>query len=721
MNTNNNSFGTTSRLKSSPIPVLFIPFKNNEKQCNYCGNEYSETIDFKQKYCKNCLFLYIKNIENTTVNNRCLDVRIKYTQCIEHDVEMNNFYTTNIQEWCKLCSEVLYFNQVIPNISSFNNLNPNLIITGFEFYNDLNYNLSSGTVKSILTKNSIPILYLSWWDNYDECVVCKQELEYIHENSANITKIQSDCRKWCSHCYMIYTGCRYCLTTNIIFGIIDQTQCKKCNRILYIDITNIGSGNCLINDFIISTTMNYNNFYRIAIYSNGVFCNYVNVNPLNISTFIINNLYTKLCRQEIKLIPHSQIKDLKKIAEGGFSIIYKATWSNGIRNSDVAIKKLHDSRNISKDFLNELKLLYQCNNSIKEGIITCYGITRDPITKEYMLVMDYANGGNLHDYLQKNFINITWEKKINILREIRNGLRHIHKNNIIHRDFHSGNILLTNQFDEDGKIIQNWRIGDLGLSQFVNDNLSNNEIYGVIPYIAPEIFIGAAFSKKSDIYSLGMIMWELTTGCKPYSNIEHDVHLMYEIIDGRRPEITDDTPASYANLMARCWRSNPSERPTIHEIYYTDLYEIINCGSFKQAERKRLELIQLKKLGPEFYKKYHSKAIYTSRALSSLISRSSTKLSSIISFNSFNVKQEYNTKEIDLDIDINNIQSSSTRNINSASQDTFNSQNQNGIYISRPLSVTKDSSRKRNFEELKIETQKNSKHFKADNSYEEIY
>ncbi|CAB4485562.1 unnamed protein product [Rhizophagus irregularis] len=167
--------------------------------------------------------------------------------------------------------------------------------------------------------------------------------------------------------------------------------------------------------------------------------------------------------------------------------------------------------------------------------------------------------------------------------------------------------------------------------------------------------------------------------------------------------------------MARCWNSNPSERPTINEINF-ELWD----GSFKQAEKKRLELIQFKKLGPEFYEKSHSKAIYTSRASSSLISRSSTKLSSIISFNSFNAKQEYITKEIDLDIDINNIQSSSARNINSAAQDTFNSQNQNGIYISRPLSVTKDSSRKRNFEELKIETQKNSKHFKAD-SYEELY
>ncbi|EXX64995.1 Ssk22p [Rhizophagus irregularis DAOM 197198w] len=93
--------------------------------------------------------------------------------------------------------------------------------------------------------------------------------------------------------------------------------------------------------------------------------------------------------------------------------------------------------------------------------------------------------------------------------------------------------------------------GDLGLSQPANNTLSNNEIYGVIPYIAPEIFKGAAFSKESNIYSFNMIMWELTTGSKSYANIEHNVELIYEIIDGKRPEITNDTPECFANLMRK--------------------------------------------------------------------------------------------------------------------------------------------------------------------------
>ncbi|PKK76138.1 kinase-like protein, partial [Rhizophagus irregularis] len=175
-----------------------------------------------------------------------------------------------------------------------------------------------------------------------------------------------------------------------------------------------------------------------------------------------------------------------------------------------------------------------------------------------MLVMEYANDGDLHKYLQKNFVDITWNKKLYILWKISEGLSVIHKKNFIHRDFHSGNILSTSY--------QSWRICDLGLSQPSNSTLSKNEIYGVIPYIAPEIFKGSAFSKESDIYSMGMIMWELTTGCKPFANIDHDVNLIYKIIDGKQPKITNDTPECISNLMKRCWNPDPSKRPRITEI-----------------------------------------------------------------------------------------------------------------------------------------------------------
>ncbi|POG68790.1 kinase-like domain-containing protein, partial [Rhizophagus irregularis DAOM 181602=DAOM 197198] len=178
------------------------------------------------------------------------------------------------------------------------------------------------------------------------------------------------------------------------------------------------------------------------------------------------------------------------------------------------------------------------------------------------------------------------------------------------------------------------------LSQPANNTSSNNEIYGVIPYIAPEVFKGAKFSKASDIYSMGMIMWELTTGCKPFANIEHDSNFIYEIIDGKRPEITDDTPEDFANLMRKCWNSDPKKRPLAKKICETVNHWLTTKDDdhiFNQAEEIRLELIKSKSLGPEFSKPRHSHAIYTSRPLNSLISKSSV----ISSMTSFNMKTKY--------------------------------------------------------------------------------
>ena len=180
--------------------------------------------------------------------------------------------------------------------------------------------------------------------------------------------------------------------------------------------------------------------------------------------------------------------------------------------------------------------------------------------------------------------------------------------------------------------IDQYLICDLGLSQPANNTLSNNEIYGVIPYIAPEIFKGSKFSKESDIYSMGMIMWELTTGCKPFDNIEHDTDFIYNIIDGKRPEFTNDTPEDFANLMKKCWNSDPKKRHSAKKICeILNLWLNVNVKQFNQAEEIRLELIKSKMLGPGFNEKPHPKAIYTSRRLNSLINSSSS--SSMISFN----------------------------------------------------------------------------------------
>src|SRR5438128_8691351 len=202
----------------------------------------------------------------------------------------------------------------------------------------------------------------------------------------------------------------------------------------------------------------------------------------------------------------------------------------------------------------------------------------------------------------------------------------IHEKNYIHHDLHSGNIF--------SYTIQTSVVGDLGLCQQVVDKKDGpNEIFGVIPYLAPEILLKKPYTKESDIYSFGMIMWEHTTGKKPFHDKPHNHHLILDILKGERPQITDDTPRFYIELMKRCWDHNPENRPTAREIwnclreyFWSDITEeknkIINL-----AEAKRQEIIKTEKfLSDTKDYKHHPESFYTSRPLNESIKQVESSL-----------------------------------------------------------------------------------------------
>ncbi|RHZ86534.1 hypothetical protein Glove_50g61 [Diversispora epigaea] len=288
-------------------------------------------------------------------------------------------------------------------------------------------------------------------------------------------------------------------------------------------------------------------------------------------------LMTNNYEEVIEWIPFDRLKNVVYFAKGGFSTIYKALWLDGYIDSwnykeknwkrksqrkYVCLKSLYNSTNKNK-FLQEIKTQLKFRG---KGVIAIYGITKDPIKNEYMMVMQYARYGTLRKMLNNNFEKLSWIQKTRILYYISNGLANIHEAGLMHCDIHPGNIVnesLTSPY-----------ITDFGLCIPVSEN-DPKKIFGIIPYMAPETLNRGGYTQASDIYTFGMIMLEVFTSYPPYYNIPHDETLVMDICQGLKPEIKCEIPQFLKEIMEKCWNFDPSNRPIAKELetqlkLYTD-------------------------------------------------------------------------------------------------------------------------------------------------------
>ncbi|RHZ46455.1 hypothetical protein Glove_621g24 [Diversispora epigaea] len=186
-----------------------------------------------------------------------------------------------------------------------------------------------------------------------------------------------------------------------------------------------------------------------------------------------DSLKNALKSRFIKEFDYNTLKNIIRIASGAFGTVYRADSTN--LGKHVALKSLHDSDgSFYEEFVRELTNIMAVNNH--DNIINFYGISIDPSTETYYLVLQYAKDGDLRTYLRINFKSLDWKTKINMAKDITSGLRCIHDENMVHKDLHSKNILVHEQ-----RLL----ITDLGLSQSVNTN-SNSMGGGMVAYTDPE-------------------------------------------------------------------------------------------------------------------------------------------------------------------------------------------------------------------------------------------
>ncbi|PKC67153.1 kinase-like protein [Rhizophagus irregularis] len=378
-----------------------------------------------------------------------------------------------------------------------------------------------------------------------------------------------------NHCF--YGLCEKCKQPRT--GIL---WCQSCYTTIFRkDFDNWTSGDYNIDEFIKKTQINSNNICEL-----------------------------------LEWIPFEKFRDLQLIGEGGYSIVYLAKWIDGrildlnedgkwerTGENDVILKVFFNSKELSEDYLNELEIYHKSTPKLNH-VIRCYGISKDPFAKNTIMVMEYAKDGNLKNHLKNHFNNITWIKRISMINDITKSLKSIHSSGLIHKDLHSSNILIHDDYTF---------IDDLGLCTPKIQNNNNNDsnlLYGVMPYVAPEVLKGNQFTMKSDIYSFGMIMYEMITSLPPYHDYNWDENLLRDICDGIRPKIPEGIPNCYIELMTKCWSQNPEDRPNadyIAKILEDWKNNISQIEEFNIAEQFRLN--QSNSIDIEKSVNYKSKAL----------------------------------------------------------------------------------------------------------------
>lgn len=245
-------------------------------------------------------------------------------------------------------------------------------------------------------------------------------------------------------------------------------------------------------------------------------------------------------------------KIMDMIGGGGMANVYLA--HDMILDRDVAVKMLR------LDFVNDEEFIrrfhreaHSATSLAHPNIVNIYDVGEEGDI--YYIVMEYVAGDTLKQYIQKHS-PVKIETAIDIMRQLTSGISHAHQNNIVHRDIKPHNILIDNH----GHV----KITDFGIAMALSATsiTQTNSVLGSVHYLSPEQARGGMANKKSDIYSLGIVMFELLTGRLPFSG-ESAVSIALKHLQSETPSVkrwNDDVPQSVENIVLKATAKDPFHR-----------------------------------------------------------------------------------------------------------------------------------------------------------------
>ncbi|XP_028460809.1 mitogen-activated protein kinase kinase kinase 7 isoform X1 [Perca flavescens] len=250
-------------------------------------------------------------------------------------------------------------------------------------------------------------------------------------------------------------------------------------------------------------------------------------------------------------INYEDIEVEEVVGRGAFGVVCKAKW----KGKDVAIKTI-ESESERKAFSVELRQLSRVNHP---NIVKLYGSCNNPVC----LVMEYAEGGSLYNVLHgaEPLPYYTASHAMSWCFQCSQGVAYLHgmkPKALIHRDLKPPNLLLV----AGGTVL---KICDFGTACDIQTHMTNNK--GSAAWMAPEVFEGSNYSEKCDVFSWGIILWEVITRRKPFDEIGGPAfRIMWAVHNGTRPPLIKNLPKPIESLMTRCWSKDPSQRPSMEEI-----------------------------------------------------------------------------------------------------------------------------------------------------------
>jgi len=251
-------------------------------------------------------------------------------------------------------------------------------------------------------------------------------------------------------------------------------------------------------------------------------------------------------------------ENFSEIGSGGSASVHVICWKN--TQIKFAIKKFNEGS--KEEIINEIKIMRMASHPT---IIKFYGVTKLQDESNYSLVLEYADGGTLEKHLRDNARTlIKWESQLKFAKEITGAVLWLHVNKIIHGDLHPKNILIHQN---------TLKLTDFGCSRLQGDK-EFTKPRGIIPYMDPKNLNAGScdLTKKSDIYSLGVVFWELTSCSSPFdfetkNNDRFEIfNIKSDILKGIRENPVPNTNDKFVKLYENCWQHEPDDRPDICKV-----------------------------------------------------------------------------------------------------------------------------------------------------------